>query len=57
MYQNNIYIKNHDAVKAMGGDINVCLDKYDNAHGLYHALGACAVQTLASRSDRRAGSC
>ena len=35
-YQNNIYIKNHEAVKAMGGDIGVCLDKYDNAHGLKH---------------------
>lgn len=36
MYQNNIYIQNHEEVAAMGGDIGVCLDKYDNAHGLPH---------------------
>ena len=35
-YPNNIYIQNHEEVKAQGGDINVCLDKYDNAHGLKH---------------------
>lgn len=35
-YPNNIYIVNHEDVKAMGGDINVCLDKYDAAHGLKH---------------------
>ena len=36
MYQNNIYIQNHEEVKAMGGDIGVCLDKYDHKHGLQH---------------------
>ena len=34
MYKNNIYIKNHNEVAAMGGDIGVCLDKYDHKHGL-----------------------
>lgn len=39
MYKNNIYIKNHKEVEAMGGDIGVTLDKYDNKHGLkYDAL-------------------
>lgn len=36
MYKNNIYIKNHKEVAAMGGDIGVCLDKYDHKHGLKH---------------------
>lgn len=36
MYQNNIYIQNHEEVAAMGGDIGVCLDKYDHKHGLPH---------------------
>ena len=36
MYPNNIYIKNHEEVKSMGGDIGVCLDKYDHKHGLKH---------------------
>ena len=63
-YQNNIYIQNHEAVKAMGGDINVCLDKYDNAHGLkYDALARAqykhwraevtGVQELLSVDERR----
>lgn len=34
MYKNNIYIDNHEEVAAMGGDIGVCLDKYDAKHGL-----------------------
>lgn len=34
MYKNNIYIENHAEVAAMGGDIGVCLDKYDAKHGL-----------------------
>lgn len=34
MYPNNVYIKNHDEIKSMGGHIDVSLDKYDNAHGL-----------------------
>lgn len=34
MYPNNIYIKNYKEVKSMGGDIGVCLDKYDAKHGL-----------------------
>lgn len=34
MYQGNIYIKYHEEVAAMGGDIGVCLDKYDAKHGL-----------------------
>lgn len=36
MYKNNIYIENHEEVAAMGGDIGVCLDKYDHKHGLKH---------------------
>lgn len=36
MYPNNIYIQNHKEVAAMGGDIGVCLDKYDHKHGLKH---------------------
>lgn len=36
MYQNNIYIQNHEEVKSMGGNIGVCLDKYDAKHGLKH---------------------
>ena len=31
MYKNNIYIENHEEVAAMGGDIGVCLDKYDQS--------------------------
>lgn len=39
MYPGNIYIQNHNEVAAMGGDIGVCLDKYDNKYGLpYNAL-------------------
>ena len=36
MYKNNIYIENYEEVAAMGGDIGVCLDKYDYKHGLKH---------------------
>ena len=36
MYPNNIYIKNHEEVKSMGGDIGVSLDKFDKKHGLKH---------------------
>ena len=36
MYQNNIYIQNHEEVAAMGGGIGVCLDKYDHKHGIEH---------------------
>ena len=36
MYKNNIYIDNHAEVAAMGGDIGVCLDKFDAKHGLEH---------------------
>ena len=36
MYQGNIYIENHEEVAAMGGDIGVCLDKYDHKHSLKH---------------------
>ena len=36
MYKNNIYIENHEEGAAMGGDIGVCLDKYDHKHGLKH---------------------
>lgn len=36
MYKNNIYIENYEEVAAMGGDIGVCLDKYDHKHGLKH---------------------
>lgn len=33
-YPNNIYIKNHKEVEAMGGDIGATLDKYDRKHGI-----------------------
>ena len=36
MYPENIYIQNHEEVKSMGGDIGVCLDKYEHMHGLPH---------------------
>ena len=36
MYPNNIYIKNHEEVKSMGGDIGVSLEKFDKKHGLKH---------------------
>lgn len=36
MYNNNIYVKNHEKVKAYPGDIGVQLDQYDNAHKLKH---------------------
>ncbi len=36
MYHNNIYIKNHEEIAGMGGDIGVCLDKYDHKYGLKH---------------------
>ena len=63
MYKNNIYIKNHREVAAMGGDIGVCLDKYDHKHGLKHDAVAraqykhwCAkdtgVKELLSERDR-----
>ena len=34
MYEGNIYIQNHKEIASMGGDIGVCLDKYDAKHGL-----------------------
>lgn len=36
MYEGNIYIQNHKEIASMGGDIGVCLDKYDAKHGLKH---------------------
>lgn len=45
MYPNNIYIKNHKEVAAMGGDIGVSLDKYDHKHGLKHNALARAQYT------------
>ena len=36
MYSNNIYIKNHKEVAGMGGDIGVCLAKFDRKEGLKH---------------------
>ena len=36
MYPNNIYVKNHEEIKKLTGDIGVQLDKFDNAHGLKH---------------------
>lgn len=64
MYPNNIYIANHKEVASMGGDIGVCLDKYDAKHGLKHdALAraqykhwrvvATGVQELLSVNDRK----
>ena len=63
MYKNNIYIKNHKDVAAMGGDIGVCLDKYDHKNGLKHDAVARAqykhwraevtgVKELLSQRDR-----
>lgn len=36
MYPNNIYVKNHEEIKKLTGDIGVQLDQYDNDHGLKH---------------------
>lgn len=36
MYEGNIYIKNHNEIASMIGDIGICLDKYDSKHGLKH---------------------
>lgn len=36
MYPDNIYIQNHEAVKAYDKDIGVSLDMYDNDHDLKH---------------------
>lgn len=63
MYENNIYVKNYEAIKKLPGDIGVQLDQYDNAHGIKHDDLARAqykhwrsVQTgvseLMSRNDR-----
>ena len=63
MYEDNIYVKNYEAIKKLPGDIGVQLDRYDNAHGLKHDDLARAqykhwrsVQTgvpeLMSRNDR-----
>lgn len=39
MYEDNIYVKNYEAIKKLPGDIGVQLDQYDNDHGLkYDAL-------------------
>lgn len=63
MYEDNIYVKNYEAIKKLPGDIVVQLDQYDNAHGIKHDDLARAqykhwrsVQTgvpeLLSRNDR-----
>ena len=31
MYPNNIYVKNHEEIKKLTGDIGVQLDQYDDA--------------------------
>ena len=37
MYPDNIYIKNHKEVESIeGGNLGVCLNKYDEKHGLKH---------------------
>ena len=36
MYEDNIYVKNYEAIKKLPGDIGVQLDRYDNAHGIKH---------------------
>ena len=52
MYPNNIYVKNHEEIKKLTGDIGVQLDQYDDAHNLKHDALAraqykhwCAQQT------------
>ena len=63
MYEDNIYVKNYEAIKKLPGDIGVQLDQFDNAHGIKHDDLARAqykhwrsVQTgvpeLMSRNDR-----
>lgn len=63
MYENNIYVKNYEAIGKLTGDIGVQLDKFDNIHHLKHDDLARAqykhwrsVQTgvpeLLSRNDR-----
>lgn len=36
MYEDNIYVKNYEAIKKLTGDIGVQLDKFDNIHHLKH---------------------
>lgn len=36
MYEDNIYVKNYEAIKKLPGDIGVQLDQYDNDHHLRH---------------------
>ncbi|MFR8411660.1 MAG: hypothetical protein ACLVB4_09770 [Butyricicoccus sp.] len=36
MYPNNIYVKNHEEIKKLTGDIGVQLDKFDHIHHLKH---------------------
>ena len=36
MYSNNIYVKNHETIAKLSGDIGVQLDKFDNDHKLKH---------------------
>lgn len=63
MYEDNIYVKNYEAIKKLTGDIGVQLDQFDAARHLKHDALARAqykhwrsVQTgvpeLMSRNDR-----
>lgn len=36
MYSNNIYVKNHETIAKLSGDIGVQMDKFDNDHKLKH---------------------
>lgn len=53
MYEDNIYVKNYEAIKKLPGDIGVQLDQYDNAHGIKHWRSVqTGVPELLSRHDR-----
>lgn len=34
MYENNIYIKNHEELKSYGTDIGIAFEQFDTKHGL-----------------------
>ena len=57
MYPNNIYVKNHEEIKKLTGDIGVQLDQYDDAHNLKQYKHWRAQQTgvpeLLSVEDKR----
>lgn len=53
MYEDNIYVKNYEAIKKLPGDIGVQLDQFDAARHLKHWRSVqTGVPELLSRNDR-----